>query len=195
MPRIEHRAGDGPPDGTPQPLGQRIRQMRLMHGLSARELARRAGVTPGYLSRVENGHISPTVQTLTRVMQAMDETVGALFGSPSSAGPVVRRTERRLVQHEGVEDRLITPTSSSRLEVLETTIQPGASSGEGDYRHPGDEEVILVLSGQLHVWLEGTRYELYDGDSITFPCQVPHRWTNPGTQTATVLWIITPGRY
>ncbi len=175
-------------------LGRRIRQLRVARGLSARAVAARAEVSPAYLSRLENGRVSPTIATLTRVMQSMDESVANLFEAGGS-GPLVRESDRREVRHRGVLDRLVTPATAARLEVLETFVEPGASSGAKAYDHPGDEECLLLLDGQLTVWLDDEEFHLTPGDALTYPCRTPHRWENPGDTTARALWIVTPARY
>lgn len=180
-------------DGT---LGRRLRDLRRRQGLSARAVAARAGVTPAYMSRLENGKVSPTVATLSRVVRAMDESVATLFERDGDdAGPVVRRSRRRLVRNRGVDDFLVTPVGAQRLEVLETHVAPGATSGDTPYAHPGDEECVLVLEGELIVCLEGEPYSLREGDAVTFPCRTPHRWENPSDRTTRALWIITPAGY
>lgn len=181
-------------DTTDNAIGARLRELRKGRGLAAKEVARRAEVSPAYLSRLENGKISPTVATLSRIVQAMGESVARVFGETSD-GPVVRKEDRLPVHHRGVADYLVTPTRSGRLEILETIVEPGAGSGKEDYSHPGDEECILVLDGQLRVWLEGVPHDLSPGDSITFSCRAQHRWTNLSDSVARALWIITPAGY
>ncbi|KAA9160538.1 cupin domain-containing protein [Amycolatopsis acidicola] len=175
-------------------VGARLRRLRREHKLSAKDVADAAHVSPAYLSRLEHGKISPTVATLTRIVQAMGESVGRLFGD-DTAGPLVRRADRRIVHNRGVADEIITPAMATRLEVLETTVEPGAGSGPAAYHHPGDEECVLVLDGRLLVWLDGTEHDLREGDAVTFPCRTPHRWENPGDAAARVLWVITPAGY
>lgn len=175
-------------------LGTRLRRLRAEKRLSARELASRAGVSPEYVSRLENGRVSPTVATLTRVMHALGEPVVRAFSDPENSGFVIRRDGRPVLRNRGVEDQLLTPKSASRLEVLETTIAPGAGSGDA-YAHAGDEEAIIVVSGTFRIWLNGDQYDLQPGDTITFPCTTPHRWLNPGKGDTKVIWIITPSTY
>jgi transcriptional regulator with XRE-family HTH domain len=57
-------------------IGARLREIRQAKGLSAREAAERAGVTPAYLSRLETGKLSPTVASVSRVMQALGRAGG-----------------------------------------------------------------------------------------------------------------------
>ncbi|MEU5282169.1 XRE family transcriptional regulator [Streptomyces asoensis] len=177
-------------------VGSRLRELRLERKLSAREVAEAAQVSPSYLSRLEHGKVSPTVATLARVVQAIGESVARLFGDPE-AGPVVRRASRRVVRNRGAVDEIVTPVSATRLEVLDTRVAPGAGSGPEPYHHPGDEECVLVLEGALTIWLGDPSQEhlLEEGDAITFSCRTPHRWQNPGTESARVLWVITPAGY
>jgi transcriptional regulator with XRE-family HTH domain len=50
-----------------------VRDTRLRHGLSQQALARRARTTQRHISRIERDEISPTVETLARLMSAMGE--------------------------------------------------------------------------------------------------------------------------
>lgn len=183
------------PGGESDGVGARLRAARLAKGLSARQLAAQAEVTPAYLSRLENGQLSPTVSTLSRVMQALGEPVALLFRADDTPGPLVRRDDRRVVRHHGVTDELLSPTRSGRLEVLETVVAPLAGSGDEPYSHAGDEECIVLLSGLLHVHVQGAAYALEPGDALTFSCRVPHAWQNPGPLEARAMWIITPASY
>ena len=53
--------------------GQLLREARIRHGLSQERLARRAGTTQSAISRIEQGRISPTVQTLAELLRLMGE--------------------------------------------------------------------------------------------------------------------------
>ena len=186
---------DKPPSEAPSGVGARLRAARLTKGWSARQLAARADVTPAYLSRLETGQLSPTVSTLSRVMQALGEPVAVLFQGPDDPGPLVRREQRRVIRSHGVEDELLSPTRTGRLEVLETLVAPGGGSGSEPYSHPGEEECIVVLSGVLQVTVSDVTYDLEPGDALTFSCRSPHAWANPGQVDARALWIITPAGY
>ena len=53
--------------------GDLIREMRLRRTMSQRELASRAGTRQGAISRIERGLVSPSVETLERLVAAMGE--------------------------------------------------------------------------------------------------------------------------
>ena len=177
-------------------VGPRLRQLREQKAMSARQVADAAGVSAAYLSRLENGRVSPTVATLARLVGAMGETMATLFQEPP--GPhesVVRRGDRHLMRSKGVLDSQVTPGWAKRLEILESLVEPGQGSSGRLHTHAGDEECVLVLDGELDLWLGDDRHHLGPGDSATFDCRTPHRWRNPSAEPSRVLWIITPASY
>jgi transcriptional regulator with XRE-family HTH domain len=177
-------------------VGPRLRQLREQKALSARQVAELAGLTPAYLSRLENGRVSPTVATLAKLVAAMGETMATLFSEPPGPRhPVVRRAERHLMRSRGVLDSQVTPGWAEHLEVLESLVDPGRGSSGDLHTHAGDEECVLVLEGELELDLGSERHHLEVGDSATFACRTPHRWRNPSADPARVLWIFTPASY
>ena len=54
-----------------QPIGPRLRQIRLRHGLSQRQLARQSGVANATISQIEAGKLNPTVSMLKKVLDGI----------------------------------------------------------------------------------------------------------------------------
>lgn len=78
---------------TPR-VGQRLAAARLQRGLSQGTVARRAGIAPSYLSRIENSKLQPSFRTVFRVVRAMhvpfEEIAGVEPGArhPKGACPI-----------------------------------------------------------------------------------------------------------
>ena len=177
-------------------VGPRLRQLREQKGMSARQVADQASLTPAYLSRLENGRVSPTVATLARLVSAMGETMATLFSEPPGLHEtVVRRADRHLMRSRGVLDSQVTPGWATRLEILESLVEPGEGSSDVLHTHAGEEECVLVLEGALDLYLGPERFHLEVGDSATFDSRTPHRWRNPSPERSRVLWVITPASY
>jgi transcriptional regulator with XRE-family HTH domain len=178
-------------------LGRRIREIRESRGISLRVVAGDAGVSESFISQVERGVASPSVASLRRIVGALGESMASFFEGQGSLGQVVRVADRRRLVHpkRGWEDVLLTPGTSRRLQIILSTVEPGAGSGEEAYAHDSDEECVIMLQGRLEFWVGGERYLLEEGDSLIFESRVPHRNTNPGPGIAEVLWVITPPSY
>jgi hypothetical protein len=54
-------------------IGETVRQARQRHGLSQAALAFRASTDQAAVSRIEQGEVSPTVETVERLLAAMGE--------------------------------------------------------------------------------------------------------------------------
>ena len=116
-----------------------------------------------------------------------------------------RHAEVRIVDHAahlearnltftglGITEELLSPNLSGPLELLISTIHPGADSEY--YTHDG-AEAGLVMNGTLELWVNDEHYRLHAGDSFAFPSTTPHRCANHGKKPVKVLWVITPPHY
>ena len=72
---------------------------------------------------------------------------------------------------------------------------PGGSTGDEPYTHGDSEELLLVVSGRVHVQLGTEVYDLRTGDSVHYRSSTPHRVSNPGDESAEVLFVISPPSY
>lgn len=175
-------------------LGARIRSLRQTRRMTLRQLAERAGVTESFLSQVERQKTSPSIASVQRIARALDLSIAQLFAEEPSTGRVVRREARRRIVYPGLKavDEFLTPNLAGRLQLILSTIEPGGGTGEEPYSHESDEEVTLVLSGVLDVWVADEHYVLRAGDAITFNSRLPHWNMNRGEGPVEVLFCLTP---
>ena len=64
-------------------IGMTIRGYRLQKGLSQGDIEKRTGLLRCYLSRVENGHTVPSLDTLAKIAQALDIPLAQFFAEDS----------------------------------------------------------------------------------------------------------------
>lgn len=60
-------------------IGETIRNFRLQKGMSQGDIEKRTGLLRCYLSRVENGHTIPSLDTLAKIAAAMDIQLAQFF--------------------------------------------------------------------------------------------------------------------
>jgi transcriptional regulator with XRE-family HTH domain len=60
-------------------IGTTIREHRLQKGLSQGDIEKKTGLLRCYLSRVENGHTVPSLDTLAKIAQALDLPISQFF--------------------------------------------------------------------------------------------------------------------
>ena len=67
-------------------IGVTIRTYRLQKGMSQGDIEKRTGLLRCYLSRVENGHTIPSLDTLAKIANAMELPIAQFFGEHSGNG-------------------------------------------------------------------------------------------------------------
>jgi transcriptional regulator with XRE-family HTH domain len=64
-------------------IGETIRNYRLQKGMSQGDIEKRTGLLRCYLSRVENGHTIPSLDTLSKIAGAMELPLSQFFSDPN----------------------------------------------------------------------------------------------------------------
>lgn len=179
-------------------IGSRLRELRASRGLSLRQLARSIGASPSLLSQVENGKVTPSVDTLYQLARALEVPIAEFFGPPPTPDParaggawVVRRADRQRITLEGgvTWDNLL-PGDEPGRRWMEIGYPPGASSGEHLLRHAG-QDLFLVLEGELTFLVGFAEHRLGAGDSIGFGDGEPHLVRNDGAVAARAIVLVT----
>jgi transcriptional regulator with XRE-family HTH domain len=73
------------PEPAAMNIGSTIRGFRLQRGMSQGDIEKRTGLLRCYLSRVENGHTVPSLDTLQKIAGALDLALSEFFAEDSVA--------------------------------------------------------------------------------------------------------------
>jgi DNA-binding transcriptional MerR regulator/quercetin dioxygenase-like cupin family protein len=170
----------------------RLRALRRERGLSLREASQRSGLSVSFLSALERGTTGASVATVKRLTSAYGSTLLDLFGpAAGSDRRVVRQRDRPALQVGGGVRIEQLARGAVHLEPQLFVLAPGASSEEA-YAHDG-EEFLFVLAGAVSLWIGAAEhYRLDEGDAVSFPSSLPHRWRNVAGGETRLLWINTP---
>jgi len=76
------------------------------------------------------------------------------------------------------------------IVAIEATFLPGKC--HDFHRHPGQEEAIYVLQGEIEQWVEQERSVLRPGDAVVIPASAVHASFNDGAAPAKILAILSP---
>jgi len=162
-------------------LGNAIREIRLNHGLTIADVAKLAGISRGMLSKIENAQTATSLETISRLAQALGVSLATLFrncdarvGSAhlvkSGEGmEVVRRGTKRghtyhLLAYDQGPKKLFEPFLITIDHESETFPV---------FEHPGTE-FIYMLEGCIEYRHGQNTYVLSPGDALTFEGDIPH---------------------
>ncbi|HMO28137.1 XRE family transcriptional regulator [Enterovirga sp.] len=206
---MRHTSPDTPSPARPQPaaaetaeesfIGEQIRALRRIKGLTLQQVSEQAGISTGYLSQIERNRSKLPIGVLKRIANVLGVQMNWFF-QPETLGPpeerdlIVRAGRRRTMTFTGtgISEELLSPNLLGPLELLMSTIEPGADSDF--YSHDGFE-AGLVTEGTLDLWVGEKSFRLEAGDSFSFSSTDLHRCANPGPVPTKVVWVITPPHY
>ena len=181
-------------------VGTRLRHARILLGMSLREVAQRANVTEGYVSKVENDKVLPSLATLHRIANALETNISALLAMPENTGKIVSviKADKRPIMRfdkpdngDGVIlERLSPVRPDSLLQSNIHVVEAGGGSGE-PISHRG-QEMGMVLEGVLDLFVGDETHRLDAGDSFSFNSEHEHYYRNASNGTTRVLWVNTP---
>ena len=181
-------------------IGARVKALREASSLSLRDLAERSGVSAPMLSQVERGETSPTLTVAARIATGLDLRLSQLLRlDETGAVTIVRTSERGGGGNAKRGHRFEVMTAAQpgqRSELSRHTLAPRGATGAPDdppMHEPGSRETALVERGSLALLCDGQRYELFEGDCVTFDADLPHHFENPTGAEASFLAVVSAG--
>jgi len=160
-------------------IGQRIKQLRLERGMTQEVLAQAAGVTKGYLSKIENSRHSPPVSTLLSLSRALGVGIDTLFSEEDKPTDytLVRKSERQVVARRGSAfgysyEPLALHFPNRHMDPYLMTVPAGTGRTRG-FAHRG-EEMLFALKGRQRLFIGEHVIELDEGDCVYFNSSIPH---------------------
>ncbi|TSD87475.1 cupin domain-containing protein [Mycobacterium sp. KBS0706] len=202
----EGREGEGavpPADDPGIDIGGRLRRLREEHGLSQRELARRAGVSNATVSLIEQNRASPSIGSLKRVLDGLPLSLAAFFALPEGPEDPVFFPAAELTEIAGragghaaggelISYRQVGCDLSGRaLQILHERLAPGADTGPTALSHAGEEGGV-VIRGRVELTVGPRRRILGPGDAYYFQSRLPHRFRVVGEEPAEIVSACTP---
>lgn len=185
-------------------VGVRLKEIRTGMGITQRELARRAGVTNGMISLVEQNQSSPSVASLKRILDALPMSFSEFFADNSEfsdkvffkASELREINPQQLFNIDAATARLLSlkqvgDSSRHNLQMIFETYQPGADTGKELYTHQG-EEAGIVIEGAIELTVGDQTQILSKGDAYFFDSQTPHRFKNLGDAVCIIASACTP---
>jgi transcriptional regulator with XRE-family HTH domain len=162
-------------------LGRALRDRRREHALTISDVAELARISPGMLSKIENGQVAPTLDVIERTCTALGLTLGKLFQNyavPDGSAQQVKAGQGMEVVRVGTKRghtyHLLAYGRGPRklFEPFLITMND-QSEAFPSFQHEGTE-FINMLQGKIAYRHGRNTYRLEPGDALTFAGNVLH---------------------
>lgn len=174
-------------------IGTKIKRLRLTNQLTQEELADRAELSKGFISQVERELTSPSIATLTDILQCLGTDLKEFFSEFEDRQIVFKEKDYFIKEDEvaGNSMQWVVPNAQKNMmEPVLLTLEPGGCSPV-DEPHSG-EEFGHVKRGSVTICIGKDRHKAKKGESFYYTANKTHYIENTGNKPAVVLWVSSP---
>lgn len=172
-------------------IGRKLKDLRVMKGLTQEELADRAELTKGFISQLERNLTSPSIATLMDILQCLGTNIGDFFNEETEEQIVFSKGDYFEKLDSDLKNKIqwIIPNAQKNvMEPILLTLEPGGSTYP-DNPHEG-EEFGYVLKGSVQLHVGNNIYKIKSGESFYFLPEKQHYLES--WHGATILWVSSP---
>lgn len=172
-------------------IGSKLKELRVLKGLTQEELADRAELSKGFISQLERELTSPSIATLMDILQCLGTTIGDFFNESPDEQVVFGKQDyfEKIDTDLNNEIKWIIPNAQKHvMEPILLTLKADGSTCP-DHPHEG-EEFGYVLQGSVSIHIGSKTFKAKKGESFYFIPDKKHYLTSKSG--ASILWVSSP---
>lgn len=172
-------------------IGSKIRDLRIQKALTQEELADRAELTKGFISQLERDLTSPSIATLTDILQCLGTNLSEFFSEEAEEQIVFKDEdyfEKTDPELKNKIEWIIPNAQKNEMEPIRLTLEPGGSTYQ-DNPHEG-EEFGYVIRGSITLIIGKKHIKVNAGESFYYIAEKTHHIESE--DGAEVIWVSTP---
>lgn len=178
-------------------IGEKLRRLRLQRNLTQEEMANRCELSKGFISQVERDQASPSIATLTDMLEALGSNLKEFFSESGDEKPVFSQDDMFVKSDEeqlrGSITWLVPSAQKNAMEPI--LVELGAEGQTHEILPHEGEEFGYVLSGTVTLLIGSKQYKIKTGESFCLHPSASHRVMNQGKRPAKFLWVSTPPNF
>lgn len=175
-------------------IGTKIKDKRTLLMLTQEELANRCELTKGYISQLENGKVSPSIETLEIILEVLGTNLSDFFSQTKEDKIIFTKEDQYTKEFESYNQTWLVPTAQEHsIEPIFVELEPNCETFN-DYPHPG-EEFGYVIAGEITVVYGDNKYICKAGESFYITTNKEHYIQNKSKSVAKIVWVSTPPNF
>ena len=175
-------------------IGNKLKELRVLKGLTQEELADRSELSKGFISQLERNLTSPSITTLMDILQCLGTSIGEFFNEAPDEQIVFGKQDyfvKEDTEYKNEIKWIIPNAQKNTIEPIYLTLQAGGSTCP-DTPHEG-EEFGYVLQGAVSIHLGNKTYKAKKGESFYYTADKTHFLSSKNG--ATLIWVSSPPRF
>lgn len=176
-------------------IGEKIKRLRTANSLTQQELADRCELTKGYISQLERDLTSPSIATLTDILECLGTDLGSFFNEAIDV-KIVFKEEDVFVKETDDNYTINWIIPNAQKNMMEPILIELDSYGKTKIDDPHEgEEFGYVLAGTIMLYYGNHSFKVKKGESFYFKTNKSHYIENASKNTAKLIWVSTPPNF
>ena len=172
-------------------IGNKLKELRVLKGLTQEELADRSELSKGFISQLERNLTSPSITTLMDILQCLGTSIGEFFNEAPDEQIVFGKQDyfvKEDTEYKNEIKWIIPNAQKNTMEPIYLTLEAGGSTCP-DTPHEG-EEFGYVLQGTVSIHLGNKTYKAKKGESFYYTADKTHFLSSKSG--AVLIWVSSP---
>ena len=172
-------------------IGNKLKELRVLKGLTQEELADRSELSKGFISQLERNLTSPSITTLMDILQCLGTSIGEFFNEAPDEQIVFGKQDyfvKEDTEYKNEIKWIIPNAQKNTMEPIYLTLEAGGSTCP-DTPHEG-EEFGYVLQGAVSIHLGNKTYKAKKGESFYYTADKTHFLSSKSG--AVLIWVSSP---
>ena len=172
-------------------IGNKLKELRVLMGLTQEELADRSELSKGFISQLERNLTSPSITTLMDILQCLGTSIGEFFNEAPDEQIVFGKQDYFVkvdTEYKNEIKWIIPNAQKNTMEPIYLTLEAGGSTCP-DTPHEG-EEFGYILQGTVSIHLGNKTYKAKKGESFYYTADKTHFLSSKSG--AVLIWVSSP---
>ena len=172
-------------------IGNKLKELRVLKGLTQEELADRSELSKGFISQLERNLTSPSITTLMDILQCLGTSIGEFFNEAPDEQIVFGKQDYFVkvdTEYKNEIKWIIPNAQKNTMEPIYLTLEAGGSTCP-DTPHEG-EELGYILQGTVSIHLGNKTYKAKKGESFYYTADKTHFLSSKSG--AVLIWVSSP---
>ena len=172
-------------------IGNKLKELRVLKGLTQEELADRSELSKGFISQLERNLTSPSITTLMDILQCLGTSIGEFFNEAPDEQIVFGKQDYFVkvdTEYKNEIKWIIPNAQKNTMEPIYLTLEAGGSTCPNT-PHEG-EEFGYILQGTVSIHLGNKTYKAKKGESFYYTADKTHFLSSKSG--AVLIWVSSP---
>ena len=172
-------------------IGNKLKELRVLKGLTQEELADRSELSKGFISQLERNLTSPSITTLMDILQCLGASIGEFFNEAPDEQIVFGKQDyfvKEDTEYKNEIKWIIPNAQKNTMEPIYLTLEAGGTTCP-DTPHEG-EEFGYILQGTVSIHLGNKTYKAKKGESFYYTADKTHFLSSKSG--AVLIWVSSP---